>query len=107
MLVEPEFIEVVTTTVSEEEAMLIANALVKQRLAACVQVEGPVVSIYRWKENVEQDSEWRCLIKTSRKKFDEVAAAIRELHPYETPQIIALPIVDATDDYAAWMRKNT
>jgi len=106
MSVESEFIEIVTTTPNEEVGLKIADALVERRLAACVQVGGSVVSVYRWKGEIEHDQEHQCLIKTRRDMFDQVVAAIRELHPYETPQIIALPIIGVSDDYAKWMREN-
>jgi periplasmic divalent cation tolerance protein len=106
MPIESEFIEIITTTPNEEVGLKIADALVEHRLAACVQVGGSVVSVYRWKEKVEHDQEHQCMIKTRRDMFDQVVDVIREVHPYETPQIIATPIVGISDDYTKWMREN-
>ena len=86
-------IQVVTTIDTEEGATRLARTLVERRLAACVQVAGPVASVYRWQGRVEEAREWQCLIKTRADLFDAVAAAIRALHAYELPEIIALPIV--------------
>ncbi|MGH7757607.1 MAG: divalent-cation tolerance protein CutA, partial [Vulcanimicrobiaceae bacterium] len=79
------YVQIVTTTATREDAERIARALVERRLAACVQIDGPIVSHYRWQGAVEAGSEWRCAIKTRAALFDTVAAAIRELHPYEVP----------------------
>lgn len=97
------FIQIDTTTASEVEARQIARELVEQRLVACAHIIGPVSSVYHWKGQVEEDKEWHCLFKTREALFKEVAAAIRKLHSYECPKIIALPIVEASEDYLAWM----
>lgn len=92
-----------TTAGSEEEADRIAAALLERRLAACVQVIGPVVSHYRWKGAVEREAEWICLAKTAASRYEEVEAAIAELHSYEQPEILATPIVAGSDGYLAWV----
>ena len=97
------FIQIETTTASQEEALRIARELVERRLVACAQVTGPVTSVYRWEGNVEQGEEWRCTLKTRASLFKEVATAIRELHSYECPEIIAVAMVEASADYLAWM----
>lgn len=98
-----EYIQVVTTTDSEQEARKIAGGLVEKRLAACVQISGPVTSVYRWKGKIETDSEWICAIKSSMSLGDQLEAAIRELHSYEEPEIIALPIVGGSESYLKWL----
>ncbi|MBN1613358.1 MAG: divalent-cation tolerance protein CutA [Deltaproteobacteria bacterium] len=97
------FIQIMTTTARREDAGRIGETLVEKRLAACVQVIGPIRSIYRWKGNIERDEEWLCQIKSRRDLFDAAAQAIRAVHPYETPEIIALPIIAGSGDYLAWL----
>ena len=99
-------VQVLTTAASEEEAERIAELLVARKLAACVQVVGPVVSRYRWEGAVEEEREWQCLVKTTRAAYDEVEAAIREVHSYEEPEIIATPIVAGSAGYLAWIEEN-
>jgi periplasmic divalent cation tolerance protein len=99
-------VQVLTTAGSEEEAERIAAALVERRLAACVQVSGPIVSRYRWQGGLEREREWQCLVKTTREGFDAVAAAIRELHSYEEPEIVATPIVAGSPGYLAWVEES-
>jgi periplasmic divalent cation tolerance protein len=101
-----EYIQVLTTTGSEEEAKRIAAALVDGRLAACVQIAGPVTSRYRWQGAVEEAQEWQCLAKTTRVRYREVEAAIREIHSYEEPEIIATPIVVGSQGYLSWIYES-
>lgn len=93
----------VTTTETREDAEKIAKDLVEKRLAACAQIVGPIVSTYWWKENVETAEEWQCLLKSKKSLYDDVEKAIKMIHPYETPEIIALPIVSGSDDYLEWL----
>jgi len=97
------YIQVVTTTDKRQDAEKIAKALVERRLAACAQLVGPIVSTYWWKDNIETAEEWQCLIKSKKNFYGEVEKAIKMLHPYETPEIIALPIVFGSDDYLEWL----
>ncbi|MGN6664524.1 MAG: divalent-cation tolerance protein CutA [Solirubrobacterales bacterium] len=99
-------IQVLTTAGSEEEAGRIASLLVERRLAACVQVAGPVTSRYRWQGEVEEEREWQCMAKTTRAAYAAVEAAIRELHSYEEPEIIATPILAGSPGYLAWIDEN-
>ena len=101
-----EFIQVLTTVASEEEGALVAAALVEQKLAACVQVVGPVVSRYRWEGEVEEAREWQCLAKTTQAAYEQVEAAIRRVHSYDEPEIIATPIVAGSAGYLAWIDAN-
>ena len=98
-----EFIQVFTTTETEQEAQEIARALVEKRLAGCVQIIGPIKSIYWWKENIETAEEWLCIIKTKKRLFEKLEKSIREIHPYETPEILAIPITQASEDYLNWL----
>jgi periplasmic divalent cation tolerance protein len=98
-----DHLQVLTTAGSEEEAARIASVLVERRLAACVQVLGPIVSRYRWQGVVEEAEEWQCLAKTEAARYPEVEAAIRELHSYEEPEIVATPIVAGSEGYLGWV----
>ncbi len=102
-----ETIQVMTTTPTREEAAKIAAALLENRLAACVQVAGPVESHYRWKGALERSTEWLCLIKTRRANYAAVEEAIRANHSYEVPEIIACPIEAGSEPYLAWLRAET
>jgi len=98
-----DFILVSTTTETEQAAQKIAKALVEQRLAACVQVAGPIYSAYRWQGEVQSSQEWLCTAKTRRTLFAQVEKAIAELHSYDCPEIIATPITDGSSAYLAWL----
>ena len=98
-----EYVQVLTATGSEEEAERVSTRLVDGRLAACVQVIGPVSSRYRWQGKVEQAREWLCLAKTEAGLYGEVEAAIREAHSYEEPEIVALPVSAGSAGYLAWI----
>ncbi len=102
----PEYLQVLTTTGSEEEAERIAAALVERRLAACVQVVGPISSHYRWQGKAEHAEEWLCLAKTEADRYPELEAAIGELHSYEKPEIVATPIVAGSPGYLAWLSES-
>ena len=97
------YIQVVTITEKRQDAEKIAKTLVEKRLAACVQLVGPIFSTYWWKDNIETAEEWQCLIKSKQSLYCEVEKAIKMLHPYETPEIIALPIVSGSDDFLEWL----
>ena len=100
------FIQISTTTASKEEAQKIARHLVEQKLAACAQITGPIESTYTWKNKVETAGEWLCLIKTRKDLFSKVEAAIKKLHPYETPEIIAVPIQQGSARYLQWIEDS-
>jgi periplasmic divalent cation tolerance protein len=101
-----DYLQVLTTTGSEEDAERISAALIEKRLAACVQVIGPISSRYRWQGKVELEREWLCLVKTGASRYDELEAAIRELHSYEEPEIVATPIVAGSEGYLAWLSES-
>jgi periplasmic divalent cation tolerance protein len=99
-------VQVLTTAGSEEEAARIASVLVEKRLAACVQVVGPITSRYRWEGAVEEEREWQCLAKTTRAAYEAVDAAIRGVHSYDEPEIFATEIVAGSAGYLAWIEEN-
>jgi len=99
-----------STAGSESEANAIAQALVERKLAACVNVVGPIRSVYRWKGEVENATEFLLIIKTTAQLFEAVHQAIRELHSYELPECIQLPLEAGSSAYLDWIdesvRKN-
>ncbi len=101
-----DHLQVLTTVGSEDDAERISIALVERRLAACVQTFGPIASRYRWQGKVETAREWQCLAKTDAAHYPEVEAAIRKLHPYDEPEIVATPIVAGSAGYLAWVSEN-
>jgi periplasmic divalent cation tolerance protein len=98
-----EAIQVVTTTGSQEEAEKIAQVLVTRRLAACVQVAGPIASTYHWQGKLETNQEWLCVIKSLQSHYQALEAAIRELHSYDVPEILAFGVVGGNLDYLNWL----
>lgn len=98
-----EAIQLQTTTATKADAERIAAALVEQRLAACVQISGPITSCYRWQNAIETADEWLCTAKTTRDAYSRVEQAIRGLHPYDEPEIIAVPIVACSVGYLTWL----
>jgi periplasmic divalent cation tolerance protein len=98
-----EAIQIVTTTADRADAERIAASVVAKQIAACAQVSGPLESTYHWKGQVETSEEWSCTIKTLRRLFADVEQAIRELHSYEEPEIVAVPIVEGSPSYLQWI----
>jgi periplasmic divalent cation tolerance protein len=97
-------IEIRTAVDSQEAALELAHQLIELRVAACVQVLGPMVSVYRWRGQLEQAEEWICLIKTLESAYSRVEAAINEAHPYDVPEILAVPVARGLAAYGAWVR---
>jgi periplasmic divalent cation tolerance protein len=98
-----DFIQLMTTTETEADAQEIARALVERRLAGCVQVIGPITSTFFWQGQVETAGEWLCLIKSKGEFYPELESAIRELHPYEVPEILALPVLGGSQPFLDWL----
>lgn len=101
-----EHVQAMTTVGSEQEAELIASSLVEAKLAACVQISGPIRSRYRWEGKIEEAREWQCLVKTTTAAYPRVETAIRALHSYDEPEIIAIPIVAGSGGYLNWIDDN-
>jgi periplasmic divalent cation tolerance protein len=101
-----DFVIVSTTIDNQDKAEQLARRLVEERLAACVH-RIPIQSTYRWKGKLESASEVLLQAKTKAELTDKVIAFIRELHPYELPEIIATPIVAGYRDYLAWVEQET
>jgi periplasmic divalent cation tolerance protein len=102
-----EFVEVHTTIDTKEGAQKIAETLVSKRLAACVQVGGPITSTYWWQGKMEVAEEWICTAKTRRERYGELEQAIREVHTYDEPEILATLIVAGSPGYLNWLLHET
>jgi periplasmic divalent cation tolerance protein len=98
--------QVTTTLPDPAAAEKLASIVVAERLAACAQVLGPVWSIYRWNGEVEQTQEWYCCLKTTVGRLPDLEKRIRELHPYEVPEVISVPITHGNDQYLEWVRRE-
>ncbi len=101
-----EPILVLMTAANREEASRIAEMLVSERLAACVQFLPEIQSVYRWQGEVTRESEVLLLAKTTSDRFAELDRAVREIHSYETPEIIALPLIAISEPYLAWLEEE-
>ena len=97
---------VLTTAGSKAEAQKMARALVERKLAACVNVVGPIESVYRWKGAVETAEEFLCIVKTTAAAAENVQAAITELHSYEVPECVVISIEDGSQEYLEWIGGN-
>jgi len=106
-MMDTVYLQVTTTVDDEKKAELIAETLVERKLAACVQVLGPLTAIYRWKGEIERSQEWMCLIKTTARNLSALRELLSDLHPYETPEILAIPIIAGSDSYLGWIDENT
>jgi periplasmic divalent cation tolerance protein len=91
---------------SEEQAGQIARALVDQHLAACVNIVPGARSIYRWKGQVEDTAEWLLIIKSRRGLMDQLRLTIGSIHSYEVPELLAVPVVDGSETYLAWVDRE-
>ena len=102
-----EFIEVHTTIDSRDAAQKIAETVVAKRLAACVQISGPIMSVYWWEGKIEHAQEWVCTAKTQKKLYQELEKVIKEVHPYDVPEILATEIVEGIKSYEDWITRET
>ena len=102
-----QFLQITITVPSRELASAIANALVEQHLAACVQINGPVMSIYHWQGKIETTEEWVCKIKSIGKNLKRIIATVKQSHPYQIPEIIAMPIIAGNETYLNWVAEQT
>lgn len=98
---------VFVTTTNNEEAASIAEALVSERLAACVNILGPIESVYRWEGKITRDREALMIIKTTGERYPELELRIKELHSYSTPEVLALKIEQGSAEYLNWLSDST
>jgi|SRR5208283_30028 len=102
-----EALVIFITAPNEEEGAKIARTLVEERLAGCVNIVRPVRSIYRWRDNIEDDTETLMIVKTQKGLFESLSSRVRELHSYTVPEIIAVPVVQGSRDYLKWLEEVT
>ncbi|MBM4467702.1 MAG: divalent-cation tolerance protein CutA [Chloroflexi bacterium] len=103
---DSEHVVILITVGSFGEADKIAQALVERMLAACVNIIPSITSVYRWQDEVQRDSEVLLMAKSRRDVFEHLASCVQELHSYETPEIIALPIAAGDADYLRWLDRS-
>ena len=99
-------VQVSTTLPDRSAAERVAAAVVAERLAACAQVDGPMQSTYRWQGAVETATEWSCRLKTTAERLPGLVARIRQLHPYEVPEIVAVALADGDAAYLRWIQES-
>jgi periplasmic divalent cation tolerance protein len=100
-------VQLLTTVGSKEEALDLAHAAVKARVAACVQVLGPITSVYRWHGEIDEAEEYLCLMKAPAETLERLAGFVRERHPYDTPEITTMGSEFVDDRYLAWAIAET
>jgi len=96
-----------STFPTREKAQEVGRALVERRLAACVQISSQMISIYSWKGEIHEDPEYLLFIKTTAGRTPDVIKYIREVHPYEIPEIITTPVISGFDGYIDWVKAST
>lgn len=99
-------IVVLSTCDSPEQAATLARKLVEARLAACVNIIPAIRSIYRWKGEIEDATEWQLVIKSRRDLFEKLRETLASVHSYEVPEVVAFPIVDGSPGYLEWMDRE-
>jgi periplasmic divalent cation tolerance protein len=99
----PEFLTVLTTTDSAEQAQALARGAVEARLAACAQISAPITSVYQWEGAIRAEQEWQVFFKTTGARYEELEAYIKGAHTYDTPEIIATPVVRGSAEYLGWV----
>jgi len=104
---ESRAVVVLVTAPSADEAARMGRVLVDERLAACVNVVGPIRSIYRWEAKIEDEQEHLMLVKARRTDVDAIAARVRALHPYDVPEVIALDVTAGSAPYLQWLLDGT
>ncbi|WP_318203721.1 divalent-cation tolerance protein CutA [Streptomyces sp. SCL15-4] len=106
-MAEHRHLTVLTTTDTEEEAKALAAGAVEARVAACAQIGGLVTSVYRWQGATRTEREWQILFKTTTARYADLETYLKEAHTYDTPEIIATPIVTGSAAYLAWLEEET
>lgn len=102
-----ETIVVYITAPNENEAARIAKTIVEERLAGCVNIVRGIRSIYTWQGKIEDESEVLMIVKTQKGLFESLSKRVKELHSYTVPEIIAIPIIDGSEDYLKWLKDVT
>lgn len=100
------YVQVLTAIDTQEHAQELARTAVEARLAACAQVIGPITSTYWWQGRMETAEEFLCLMKTTSERYPELERAIRKAHPYQVPEILAIPVTAGLREYLAWLDES-
>lgn len=103
---DKQYLQIFTTFPDKPGAHRLIQTLLQERLIACAQIIGPVSSSYRWQGKIVNDREYLCILKTSRRLYSRLNNRIKKLHPYEVPEIIALPITTGSADYFRWLTEE-
>ncbi|MGQ9464879.1 MAG: divalent-cation tolerance protein CutA [bacterium] len=101
-----DYLQVFTTVEKREDAERIANVVVEKRLAGCAQILGPIKSTYWWQGKIENTEEYLCILKSKRSLYPELEKVIKAIHPYQTPEIIATPIIAGYEGYLRWLNNE-
>jgi periplasmic divalent cation tolerance protein len=102
-----DYVIALTTLPADADAAQLARTLVSERLAACVNLLAAMESVYRWEGKIEAETERQIVIKTSRDRVSDLWDRVRELHPYEVPEFVIIPIVDGNEAYLRWIGDST
>ena len=102
-----EYVVVMTTLPADADGPAFGRALLNERLAACVNLLAPMESVYRWEGRIEVEPERQIIVKTSRDRLAALWDRVREMHPYEVPEFIVLPIADGNEAYLRWIGEST
>ena len=103
----PEIVLVTTTVDSKEQAARIAHTIVRERLAACAQLQGPIESRYWWNDEIANSVEWYCHFKAPKALAERLRERVVQLHSYEVPEVIVIPVVDGHHPYLQWVAAET
>jgi periplasmic divalent cation tolerance protein len=106
-MISYDYVFVLTTLPADADARAFARRLVELRLAACVNLLPPMESVYRWEGDIEEEPERQVVIKTTRQRVPALWDGVRDLHPYDIPEFVVLPIVDGNDAYLRWIGEST
>lgn len=102
-----DIVQVTTTVDSKDRAIELAETLVTERLAACAQIQGPVESVFWWREEIDRTAEWYCHFKTTKLLAERLRSRVVKLHPYDVPEVIVVPIIDGHPPYVEWVESVT
>lgn len=106
-MAEALLVQLVTSVANREDALKLAHAAVEARVAACVQVLGPITSVYRWEGATQEAGEFLCLLKVPGEKLERLSEFVRDNHPYDTPEIASFDCAFVDDRYLAWASRET
>ena len=103
----PEYAIVLTTLPPDHDAAAFARALIEERLAACVNIQSEMESVYWWKGRIERDRERQIVIKTRAARIDALVRRVEQLHPYEVPEVLVIPVLAGSEKYLGWVSGET